>query len=70
MKNVYFMPSAGMLLPNMVMSIFGGLQLFCFCVFPFVLLYIHRDNLSIKSINALLPNIGRVRLINFVTANL
>ena len=57
-----------MLLSNMVIDIFVGLQLFAFvcCLF---LLSIRQDTLSIKLRNALLLNI-RVCLINFVKKNL
>ena len=61
--------SAGIILPNTTINILVGLQLFAFLWFLF-LLSIRQDNLSIKSRNALLSNIGRVSLINFVTINL
>ena len=69
MKNLHFATPAGMLLPNMAINIFRGLQLFVFFCFLF-LLSIRQDNVSIKSRNALLLNTGRVSLINFVTINL
>ena len=69
MKNVHCALRAGVLLPNMVINIFVGLQLFVFLCFLF-LLSLRQDNLSIKSRNALLLNIGRACLINFVTTNL
>ena len=69
MKKFHFTLPAGMLLPNMAINIFVGLQLFVFLCFLF-LLSISQDNLSINSRNALLLNIGKVSLINFVTINL
>ena len=69
MKNFHFALPAGMVLPNMAINIFVGLQLFVFLCFLF-LLSICQDNLSIKSRNALLLNLGRVSLINFVKINL
>ena len=63
MENFHFALPAGILLPNMVINIFVGLQLFIFLCFLF-LLSIRQDILSTKSRNALLLNIGRVRLIN------
>ena len=69
MKNFSFALPAGMLLPNVVMNIFVGFQLFDFLSFLF-LLSIRQDILSIKSGNALLLNIGRVSLLNFVKINL
>ena len=63
MENFHFTLPAGILLPNMVINIFVGLQLFIFLCFLF-LLPIRQDILSTKSRNALLLNIGRVRLIN------
>ena len=58
-----------MLLPNMVINIFVGLQLFVFLCFLF-LLSNRQEILSINSRNPLLLKIGRVCLINFVTINL
>ena len=49
--------------------LFVGLKLFVFLCFLF-LLSNRQDILSIKSRNALLLNIGRVCLTNFVTINL
>ena len=51
---------------------FCGFAALCFFVFFFFLflLSIRQDNLSIKSRNASLLNIGRLSLINFVTINL
>ena len=69
MKNFHFALPAGMLLPNMAINIFVGLQLFVFLCFLF-LLSIRQDNLSIKPRNALLLNIRRVSVTNFVTTNL
>ena len=48
-----------MLLPNMAINIFVGLQLFAFLSVLF-LLSIRQDILFIKSRNAFLLNIGRV----------
>ena len=70
MKNFSFALPAGMVLPNMVMNIFVGLQLFVFFWSFLFLLYIRQDILSIKSRNGLLLNIGRVSLLNFVKTNL
>ena len=53
-----------MLLPNIVINIFVSLQLFVFLYY----LSIRQEILSIR--NALLLNIGKVCLINFVTINL
>ena len=69
MKNFSFALPAGMLPPNMVMNIFVGLQLFVFLSFLF-LSSIRQNILSIKSRNALLLNVGRVSLLNFVKINL
>ena len=53
-----------MLLPNIVINIFVSLQLFVFLYY----LSIRQEILSIR--NALLLNIGKVCLINFVTTDL
>ena len=53
-----------MLLPNIVINIFVSLQLFVFLYY----LSIRQEILSIR--NALLLNIGKVSLINFVTTDL
>ena len=59
MKNFYFILPAGMLLPNIVLSIFGGLQLFSLlCFGVFFIIIIRQDNLSVKARNGLLLNIG------------
>ena len=58
-----------MLLRNMVINVFVGLQFFVFLYFLF-LLSLRQDILSIKLRNALLLNIGRVCLINSVMINL
>ena len=58
-----------MLLPNMVINIYVGLQLFVFFSYLFSL-SIRQDILSLKLRIALLLNIGRVSLIKFVTINL
>ena len=59
LKNFYFTIPPGMLLLNMVISAFFGLQLFGFLCFLF-LLYICQGNLSVKSRNTLLLSIRRV----------
>ena len=59
MNNFSFALSAGMLLPNMAINIFVGLQLLAFLSVLF-LLSIRQDILFIKSRNAFSLNIGRV----------
>ena len=64
MKTFHFPLPAGMLLRNMIISMFVGLQLFgLFLFFAFIFV-------NIKSRSVLLLNTGRARLINFVTMNL
>ena len=59
----------GCFLPNNDHKYFSWFVTLCFLCFLF-LLHIFRDYLWIKSRNALLLNIRRVHLVNFVTINL